>query len=114
MKAECVSINLADPLGPEAARMICALTTELRARYEGDDGTGLFNPADATRPRSCFSDHLDDDGRGVVPPGALNRGGDEALGGISCDGFAGRRPQQLEQLVVEEAIHHSVRAQKEH
>src|SRR3954471_19530277 len=54
MKGEYVSIEFADPLAPEAAQMMRELTSELKARYEGDDGTGLFKPADATVPRSCF------------------------------------------------------------
>jgi len=53
MELKRVSVTVADPKGPEAARLLAELSAELGARYE-DDGAGAFVPEDATVPRSAF------------------------------------------------------------
>ena len=48
-----VSIEKEDPFSPDAARLIAALSAEIRTLY-GGDGSGGFSPEDATGPSSAF------------------------------------------------------------
>ena len=51
---EAVEIEAVDPHSPAAMALIQRLAAELSRRYEDDDGSGGFRPADATVPRSVF------------------------------------------------------------
>jgi len=49
-----VAIHAVDPDSAEATTLIRLLASDLAGRYEKDDGSGGFRPADATGPRSVF------------------------------------------------------------
>jgi GNAT superfamily N-acetyltransferase len=50
-----MDVRSAEPSSPEAAGLIGALSRELAERYDfQDDGSGNFNPQDASVPRSEF------------------------------------------------------------
>lgn len=51
---EAVEIAAVDPHSPDAMALIQRLAADLSRRYENDDGSGGFRPADATVPRSVF------------------------------------------------------------
>jgi putative acetyltransferase len=55
MTEETFEVDLVDPRGPEAAKLISALSAELARRYDyTEDGSGGFNPEDAIGPRGAF------------------------------------------------------------
>jgi len=50
-----MELRSADPRSPDAAELIGPLSRELAARYNfSEDGSGHFNPEDASGPRSDF------------------------------------------------------------
>ena len=55
MNEEALTVDIADPRGPEAAELIAALSAELARRYDyTEDGSGNFKPEKALGPRGAF------------------------------------------------------------